>query len=252
MITDTKIIPHNSLILFTIGDLHSGDDAYGRKSRSAINAIIDFVRDTENAYLFFNGDIFNAATRASKTSPFTSKTIEEELGYLKGLFWEVRHKVVGMVDGNHCKRITDFAGFSPLLLLSSDLGIPYYKTTAVIKFKVGDNKEPYVCVFQHTTGGGKLLGSKVNRVEEMRRSTVVNADAYFGSHNHQQGVLPVCIRYFDGHKVVEKKQMLVDCGGFLEWDNSYAEGMQLAPLVIGAPVIEFSGKRRNIRGSVEI
>lgn len=71
-------------------------------------------------------------------------------------------------------------------------------------------------------------------------------------HNHLLGVAHRIIHVVDRtySRVEQLRQMLVDCGGFLEWNGSYAESKQLPPLKIGSPRINLFIKRKTIRDEV--
>ena len=66
-----------------------------------------------------------------------------------------------------------------------------------------------------------------------------------GSHNHMLGAVPAVTQVISATegKVNVIRQMLVDCGGYLEWDGTYAERMMLPPLKLGSPRIHLILKR---------
>jgi hypothetical protein len=238
----------DDIYLIGIGDLHIGDKQFTKKSRIILQRVIDFIKEHDNAYFFFNGDVLNTATRDSKTTPFGDAVPEEELITINFLFWDIRDRCLGAVDGNHEMRVKNYANFSPTLLLCNNLGIQYYRTTAVLDLKVGGVN--YMAVFQHTTGGGKLIGSKINRGMELKRSTIPNADLFYFSHNHLQAVVPVQFPYYEDGELKFKNQMLIDCGSFLEWNDGYAEIMQLESTVMGCPIVKLSSKIRQIEAKI--
>lgn len=233
-----------------ISDLHYSDKAFTKNSLKVLKGNLDWVKDRPNARIVLVGDIFNGATRDSKTAPFDQRDTEFE--ELVELFRPYKEKIITAIDGNHEKRLEDFANFSLMNAFCMALGIPYSNKSVAINFKI--NKRPdekrfrhqYVGYFHHTCGGGKNTGSKMNRVEAMT-TLLTNADFYVGGHTHQLGAVPIISREYNvrTNKIEERRQLLVGAGGYLEWDGSYAEEMMLRPLKIGSPKIRLDGKKEH-------
>lgn len=266
MKTGTVTINEDHAYLLVVGDLHVGDKAFGKESRKKLDGLVDWVEQHSNARVILNGDLLNTATRVSKTSPFEQDmTLEEQINTVARILLPIKDRIIGAVMGNHERRVLDFAGFDPTISVLTMLGLSvadlYFKHCGVLKIKVGKRNRgmgkqgtgvSYTVVFHHTTGGGKLIGSKLNRIDHMRHSTVGNADVYFGSHNHAlANAVVVCNEYNPFSETIEqRKQVLVDCGGYLEWDGSYAEAMQLEPMELGSPRVRLDGKKKDIRVSL--
>ena len=256
MKTGVVRIKNDVSYIIPIGDLHIGDKAFSDNSRSKLNGYLKWVKETPDARIILNGDLLNCATRQSKTSPFEQDmTLEEQITAVCEFLDPVKDRIVGAVCGNHEMRIADFSGYDPTLAILWKLGLDteqiYYKYTGIIKFQVGSNgvvsekaRNTYTVVFTHTTGGGKLIGSKLNRIDQMRHSTVTNADVYIGSHNHSLSAAPVLSMEYDpyNNSILQRKQTLVSAGSYLEWNDSYAEAMQLEPMKLGSPRIRLDGK----------
>jgi len=263
--TRTVEIKAEEAYLIVFGDLHIGDKAFGKESRRKLDGYIKWVLENPNARVILNGDLLNTATRSSKTSPFEQDMdLQEQIAKVVEILEPVKDRIIGAVMGNHERRILDFAGFDPTISVLSMLGLKteeiYFKHCGVLKIKVGSrmsagaqkNRVAYTVVFHHTTGGGKLIGSKLNRVDQMRHSTVTNADVYIGSHNHSLSAAPVVSMEYNPHSetVEQRKQVLVSAGGYLEWNNSYAEAMQLEPMKLGSPRIRLDGKTKDVHVSI--
>lgn len=256
MKTATVRIKGDCAYVLAIGDLHIGDKAFGKESKRKLDGYIKWIKETPEARVILNGDLLNCATRSSKTSPFEQDmTLEEQITAVCEFLDPIKDKIVGAVSGNHERRIADFSGYDPTLAILWKLNLDtekvYFKYTGIIKFQVGKKdsvsdkaKNAYSVVFTHTTGGGKLIGSKLNRVDQMRHSTVTNADVYIGSHNHSLSAAPVLSMEYDPYNevVIQRKQTLVSAGSYLEWNDSYAEAMQLEPMKLGSPRIRLEGK----------
>ena len=247
-------IPYEYGYLLVISDSHIGDKAFEGEGREKLQENIEWVRKEPHARVFLNGDIVNVATRTSKTSPFEqTMALREQIEFAVKVFTPIKDKIVGAIDGNHCMRIRDICGYSPMVPICHELKVPYYEYSAVMNYVVGKNrvKVSYTAYHHHTTGGGGTVGGKMNRVDALRK-IVCNADLYIGSHNHQLGVVPITTREIDtSHfKVNVLRQLLVDSGGYLGWDESYPEAKMMSPSKIGSPRIRFDGNRKDIHCSV--
>jgi len=238
-----------------ISDIHIGDKAFEGEGYELLCKNLEWVQKEPNARVFLNGDVLNVATRISASSPFEqSMTLQEQISFAVKLFQPIadQGKIVGAIDGNHCLRLKDFVGYSPMTPICHQLQIPYYQNSAVMVFIVGKGRGiAYSMYMHHTTGGGATPGGKMNRVDKLRQ-LVSNCDAYIGSHNHQLGVMPVTTRTVDiiHKRIVVQRQVLIDSGSYLGWNNTYAEAKMLPPSKIGSPRIRIDGKRKDIHVSV--
>ena len=246
-------IPESKAYIIPIADLHVGDRAFKEEGRTKLKGYLDWVKNTPGARIFLNGDIFNVASRISKTDPFSQNS--DEYREAIELFRPYKHLIIGATDGNHEARMLDMFGVSPLQLFCIALDIPYCQWSAVVRLKVGKRsnnrwEQNYFLYFHHTTGGGGSLGSKLNRVVKLR-DIVEGIDVYFGSHNHQLAVAPQDIYHPSIQGGIKKRRIwYVDCGSYLEWDGSYAERGMMAPTKLGSPRVRFSSQKHEVHVSL--
>jgi len=245
-----KKIKSDFCYITPIGDIHIGDK---NVDYDLLKGTIQWVKDTPNAYVVGTGDWLNTATRGSKSSPFSQDlTMNEQIDKAIELFSPIKDRIVGMVQGNHEKRLEEFCGYDPTITLCHALGCEYLKYSAVISFIIGKGKGiAYTAYVHHTTGGGSTPGSKLNRINKLR-NIVSNCDMYLGGHNHSLGVIPTIAGVVDTvHKtIVQKRQLLIDCGSYLKWDDAYSEQMMLEPSKLGSPRIRLNSKKRDCHVSV--
>lgn len=242
--------------LIPIGDIHIGDRAFSHTGREKLKGYLQWVKSRPNASIFLMGDVFNCASRISKTSPF--ETNPDEYKEAESIFKPVASQIIGAIDGNHEARMLDLFGYSPTQALCASLGVPYCGWSAVIELQVGQLKttkaaahcqkhyrtNQYFIYCHHTTGGGSTLGGALNRSVKLQE-LVQGIDVYCGGHNHQMvtGVRAVMVPYPPGRRMIEKKITYVDCGSYLTWDESYAEKGMHPPGKLGSPRIRFAGAR---------
>ena len=245
------------IYLIPIGDVHIGDKSFNKESEEKLRGYINWVKETPNAYVFLMGDLVNCATRTSVSSPFEQNlNLGEQIKRIVNLLSPIKNKILGAIDGNHEIRLKDYTGYSPTISICDRLGINYFGNSAVVIFRLGcrrNLKSPrgsFTGYFHHTTGGGTTPGSKINRIDKLRM-IVSDADFYCGAHNHALGCFhSVIFRVNQTTERVEQlRQMLIDTGGYLNYNNSYAEKGMLPPLKIGSPKIHLILKQH--KGKVQ-
>lgn len=245
----------NKIYVIPIGDIHIGDKSFTKESRSKLEDYLKWVKSKPNAYIFLMGDIVNCATRDSASNPFEQNMdLKQQIKEAVKYFEPVKDKIIGAIDGNHELRLADYTGYSPTISICDKLNIDYFQHSAVVLFKLGCHQQirgkkasprgTFVGYFHHTTGGGATTGGKMNRVDKLK-NIVCDADFYCGAHNHGLGSFhSVVYKVNTGTNRIEKlRQILIDCGGYLEYHDSYAEKKMLPPLKIGSPKVHLALKQ---------
>ena len=257
-------IPEETGYLVPIGDLHLGDPSFEKKGREKLIGYLEWVKDNPNARIFLMGDILDVAGIGEKTTT-TGHSVDENGNideYFKAvnIFTPYKDQIIGIIDGNHEARILTSNGLSLAQFLAANLGIQYCKWSAVVRFKIkkrtdkgaeGRWGENYNVYLHHTTGGGNTIGGKMNRVEKLR-PLVDNMDVYCGGHNHMLGSASVIGNYpsYQEKAIKERTIWYVDCGGYLSWNNSYAEQKMMSPVKLGSPRIRFDGNKHDVHVSI--
>lgn len=237
-------IPQPTGYIIPIGDVHLGSRHFTKQSKTKLTGYLDWVANTPGAKIFLLGDLFDMATRLSKTSPFESRPeeVEEAIDLLK----PYAPHILGAVDGNHEARQLDLMGWSATKILCKVLDVPYCGWSAVVRLQVGRREQKwfhntYTAFFHHTTGGGNL-GSSLNRIVKLRE-IVEGCDLYAGGHNHQLATGVTTIYRPTTRRILQHKTTFVSCGSYLDYPESYAERGMYAPSKLGSPRIRFSGER---------
>ena len=239
-------IPEEHGYLIPIGDVHFGDKGF-KKVRDKLTGYLDWIMERPNAYTFLMGDIFNVAGRGTPTSPFESDSAEYERALY--FFEPYKSRIIGAIDGNHEHNMYKEFGASPLSFFCRELDIPYCKYSAIVRFKVGKRKnsgnryfQNYFGYFHHTTGGGRTVGGKLNRVAKLR-DIVEGVDFLCGGHNHQLGTAPQDVYYPSMQGGIKRRRIwYVNCGSYMYWEDSYAEKAMLPPAKLGSPRIRMDGR----------
>ena len=241
-------VDDSTAYLLPIGDIHIGDRAFRVEGEDKLIGYLKWARERQDqARIILMGDIFNVATRASKTSPF--ETESSEFQRATDLFSPYANLIIGAIDGNHEARLRDFVGYSPLESFCRELKIPYAGWSATVRLRVGKRasedavyRQRYFIYAHHTTGGGGSLGNALNTVRKLEE-VVQGCDVYLGGHNHQlvEGARDVWVPSDQSHACVKRRVHYVSCGGYLEWEGSYNEQAMRSPSKLGSPRIRFSG-----------
>ena len=99
----------------------------------------------------------------------------------------------------------------------------------------------------HGKAGGKLAGTTINQVEDLKRIFPV-ADIYVMGHDHQRGAWPKSILLADDRgNIKQKRQFLARSGsfkkGYVDGVSGYEVGRLLTPSDLGAIIFSVSVHR---------
>jgi len=249
-------IPEKVGYVIPIGDLHFSDSAFREASYKKLLGYRDWVIQNPNTRVVLGGDLFNIATRGSVSSPFGQRmSVNEEMNEVVTILTPIKKQIAGAIEGNHEFRAKDFLDLSLIEALCGKLDIPYMGISGVINFKVGKKRsktggqweQNYYIYFHHTTGGGQTIGGGLNRVEKLG-NIVEGCDAYCGFHNHKlSSSRSIIYRPNPSSKKVEDRIIThLTCGGYLQYDGSYAEKGMLRPAKLGSARIRLDGQKHDL------
>ena len=247
-------IKHYDCFVYPLSDFHIGEKGFTKKSEEKLKGYIKWIKETPNAYAILNGDLINVATLTSPSSPFEQNLgLDGQIDKVVKLLSPIKDKIWGAISGNHEQRLDRYVGYSPMITICDRLGVSYMGNSAVyiVRMCCKPNhraRTSFSIYSHHSTGGGRTVGSKMNSVDKMRE-LVANCDVYVCGHQHLLGVIHAVTQLLNvtTGKVETVRQMLVNAGGYLEWNDSYAEKKMLPPLKVGSPRIHFIVKRKCMR-----
>ena len=175
--------------IYPLADLHIGSKHF---KRDILEKHLEVIKNDPNGLLILNGDLVNNSIKTS-IGDIYEETLnpEEQIDLLVEMFEPLKDKIIGVVAGNHEARTYKITGISVLKNFCYRLGIidlfsPIANLTFLSfgKSKGRDHvKQTFTIYNSHGRGGGKLIGSKANRVHNLS-SIVPNADLYIHSHTH--------------------------------------------------------------------
>lgn len=242
-----------SLELHTFADLHIGDKFCDTEK---INAMIEHIKSTENAYCILNGDLMNNATKTSVSDYYAEEySPMEQIEMCCELFEPIKDKIIAVNPGNHENRTYRNDGIDITKLVTKQLGIyeKYSPTSSLIFLRFGKNwhnrKVCYSIYCTHGSGGGRKEGAKAIRLADM--SSICDADIYIHSHTHlgmimKQGFYRTSYQNSSVEKITK---LFVNTSAQLNY-GGYGELYEFKPSSTDTPVIYLDGTKKRMRAEL--
>jgi len=215
---------------------------------------VNFVREDNECYCFFNGDLCESSIRTSKGDIFRQVgTPQDQRDWVIEQLLPIKDKILGMTTGNHEERINKETGIDISADIAQALGVPYRPEGMLHKLSFGSGshwhkEKPFVFwgYISHGYGGARTKAAKAVKVERM--SSWVHADYYAMSHDHvvnvspnirliadNRGFLNKETGFFTG-KVTAHREMLIKTNAFVKF-GGYAEMGGFSPSDLCTPII---------------
>jgi hypothetical protein len=237
--------------LFCFGDVH-------RDTTSCdVDRWHEFIRYTQQfdqdycLYLYM-GDAVDFASASEKQKLLSAGLHETTLDKFDriamkdvGLFCnEIKHMkghMIGCISGNHSWKFSD--GKTSDEVIAEQMGcrsLGWLSFNRVVIY-VGNSRTKLDIMSCHGKAGGKLLGTTINQVEDMKRICPA-CDVYVMGHDHKLAAIPDVYLEFQtqGGKIVIKQheQRLCRSGSFKKsytsGESSYEVGRLYRPSILGA------------------
>jgi hypothetical protein len=136
----------------------------------------------------------------------------------------MRGKLIGLLGGNHTWKLQNGYYADEDLAQRMDTKYLGWLSVIVLNFKTSRCTRSLKIVACHGRGGGKLVGSSINGVDDLRK-IFPSADVFVMGHDHQRGAWPAVSLDIETHSpnpfVKAHEQWLVRSGSFLK---SYEDG----------------------------
>lgn len=183
-----------------------------------------------------------------------NRKIAKEMSFMRGKMW-------GMLDGNH--NWTFENGVTAAEDLAERMKAPYLGWLTHITLHldlyntIGSRRDKSRCciyiVACHGKAGGKLVGTSINQVDDLKKIFPV-ADLYIMGHDHQIGVWPTSVLIPGEHVsgLKQKRQFLCRSGsfkkGYSDGVAGYEVGSLYRPSDLGSVSFEMSLHRDRKNG----
>lgn len=247
-------LPRNlkEIEIVPLADIHFGDP---NCNITELKRIIDYINKTPNCYCILNGDLINNATKSSCSDSYSEMIPpSKQLEQVAELLNPIKNKILAITGGNHEFRTWKMDGIDLVALLARELGCgdKYAPDGAVLFLKLGQHEKyhktqqvQYCMHIIHSTGGGKKIGGKLGKLEEI--TGVVDADIYVQSHTHLPAIFKQnFFRTNLPHQTVEEvEKTFVNTNAFLNY-GGYGETYMFRPASRSVPVITLSGTEKHV------
>lgn len=197
----------------------------------------------ENTYYVGMGDYHDFASTSEKQAIDNSKiheTTREKFDEIaekdnRAFAMEIKHmrgKLLGLLHGNHSWNF--ISGKNSTEDLADRMEAEYLGWICYYHLTIQGEKGRHKCidmVLCHGKAGGKLAGSSINQVEDLKRIFPL-ADIYCMGHDHNRGAWPVSVLYWDSFtmKIKQKRQFLCRSGTFKKGYAEDSAGYEIAKL----------------------
>lgn len=246
MICHTVRIPYSygeTIRIRPIFDIHYGNYACD------IKELKEFVSDKE-AYYFGGGDWFDSITikdkryQKSMDSTKSDEIIDEQVEGLKDIISSINGRFLGLMTGNHEKKLAQSFGTHPIKRICKEYNIPFLGYSCFLRLMLHDNGSRVRTVkfyAHHGYGGGRTLGADLTRFSQPMMYYA--ADVYTFGHSHQKHWTPIeRLDVNTNGKIIHKPKHLCVCGTFLRTlsdntDSTYAEEAGFRPVSLGGLTI---------------
>lgn len=224
--------------IYPIGDMHFSHQGC---DRACLRRDIKEIETDENAYWFGMGDYDEYINFKDPRFDPSSFSKDERIDFLKSmgqkqtrrivdLFEPIKHKCIGIVEGNHELAFRNHNDFDPAPEIAEQLKTKYLSYEALTRIYISgpDGRKRYsVVVFtHHGFGGGSTIGAGLNRMERL----VINwdADIYITGHDHKltSGIEPRLGINTSG-KYTDKPVAFINSGTYLKTKQVGIQGYEV-------------------------
>jgi predicted phosphodiesterase len=215
------------ITIYFLSDIHLGARDVDME---AIKDTIELIKNTPNAYWFGLGDYGDFIPMTDKRFDIRLineneiKNFQDDIAFIGDWYIRliekylspIKDKCLFLVLGNHETVFMDKTGYNVAKRLSDifNVEVAEYEAFVRIRFVEGQRTRSHITFYlNHGYGGGKTVGSQINRVEELAK--FYEADVYAMGHNHKVGVSKGHVtRLTIGGNIERRVTMFVSVGGF--------------------------------------
>lgn len=222
--------------------IHLTDTQFGHLSCNipALTRFLEWILAQPNRFVFFGGDMVDAATVASIASPY--ENTDEPQGQVfrfVEMMMPIRHRVLGYVGGNHERRaVKTFGDLGHLI--ATLLKVPYSSGKQFIDIRYGEH-QAFKNSLWHGGTGSRTKGAKMQMLH--RFMTQGDAQCYWVGHLHDAMMTFDWRERRKGGRIHLEKFAGVMSSSFLEHYGTYAEvaGMAASGTMMWRLILEPSG-----------
>lgn len=219
--------------LVLLGDLHIGYPTV------EIDRLIEDIEIIKNrgCYVILMGDLIEAGIRTSIGDSLFYQELspQEQMDRVFDIIAPLEKKLLGIVQGNHEKRIYKETGVDISKILAEQYfrykKVHYFGYSSYHIFRVG--KQTYTAYITHGSTGSRLPYTKMKAILDYGKH--LDVDIIASGHTHELNSYTATKKKIDlrRKKIVSKKTYYVLTGSYLGYEDSYAEQKGMMPSKIG-------------------
>ena len=229
--------------LAIISDVH-----YGNKTcaKEFFEFVMDWAYKNPHVYVITNGDLLECSIRDSVGLYDQNVEIDDQIDYILDKFSPLaeENRLIGMLRGNHERRVSKLTNMDLTKRMANDLGVPYGYRGMFFEIRTKTESQRkhqrYTMYGTHGSSGAWTTGGKINAC--MRLLQAVEAELYFMGHVHELLHITIPRKRVDRGSVQEIPTHFVLTGSYLEYWESYAQEKGYPPTALGSPKIKLHTK----------
>ena len=249
MKSDFDIISHEfpelkEIHIYPIADVHLGSQEHNQQK---FLKVVKMINDDPVGYCVLVGDLCDTALKNSKSDIYSaSMTIMDQLATAAEQLRPLAEtgKILGMVGGNHEKRISREVGLDASFIIAEKLGIAdlYRPAMCFIQIKINttdpshDNRKCYYIGMTHGNGGGTTYAF-LNKNQQFAQ-ICEGCDALITGHTHKPAAITPARLRIDRRrqKITVVPILCVTASSWLDY-GGYALEKMLLPAATCRPQI---------------
>jgi len=239
MVMSLEVKSKNDINLYSIGDFHTGNSGF---EETKLRKLIKDIEKDKKAMVILMGDYGEFINPKDNRFDMDSlspeyNTVEKQYVAIRNMLMPIKHKIIGLLMGNHDYKIKKDMGMDIPRLLSTDLGVEYLGNVGIIKFTVGKSK--FTTLALHGGGLATTMGGQINAIKRYSENLDTKPDVCLVGHYHRIDVI-IDPRLSNTFETITK--YLAITGSFFStyknWDDNYANRRFYSPLPIGCVMFE--------------
>ena len=213
----------NNANLYFRGDVHLGAKQSDVNEWLRANAL---VANDPIGFDFGMGDYVDSIVAKDKRyDPFNRdnrfESVDDAFVFLEEAYSKLKNKSGGLLIGNHEWKLIQYSEMNEIKKMCHRLKIPYLSFAAFLKLEFPNGKSLSGFI-AHGAGGGRKVGGKTNRLDEVK-GKLTHVDFAVYGHTHELFTRPVPVLTFENGNLESKIIHTASSGSFLR--NYVAESL---------------------------
>ena len=197
----TYKMKRDNVNLYFRGDIHLGSKQADIDAWLKTN---DMIANDPIAFDFGMGDYLDSIVAKDKRyDPFNRdsrfESVDDAFTFFEGHYSSVKDKSGGLLVGNHEWTLIQYSEMNEVRKICRRLKIPYLSYSALMRLEFPNGKELSDFI-AHGAGGGRKIGGKANRLDEVKGKFPGIDFAVYG-HTHEMFTRPVPILLMNGNDI---------------------------------------------------